>query len=135
MAELLEKSVTELDFETNLQNPLHLFEIMTDILNTNLDLCGYLMKINAHSHIVHKIDNVLKNKVEEAMQRCNVLADPKNIRLCTDFVTSGVLTVYQNWFNSDRSQPLQEVSYNVGRLVFYGLKDFINPQYLNKLQF
>ena len=80
--------------------------------------------MNAHSHIVRKIDGLLKSKLKEAMKQSTVITSTENIDLCADFIASGLLSVYQNWFNSDRSAPLKEVSINAGRLVIYGLKDF-----------
>lgn len=124
LIELLEQAIKELDFEKNVKNPQHIFEILNDILSTNLELCGYLMKMNAHSHIIRKIDGLLKSKLKEAMKQSTVITSTQNIDLCADFIASGLLSVYQNWFNSDRSAPLKEVSINAGRLVIYGLKDF-----------
>lgn len=121
---LLEHAVKELDFEKNIKNPQRIFEILTDILNTNLDLYEQLMKIDSRSHIVRKIDTMLKANVRQALQDNNVLVDEECLDLCADFITSGMVSVYQNWFNSDRKRPLTEVSQEVGRLVIYGLKDF-----------
>ena len=122
--ELLDRAVRELDFEKNIKNPQHIFEILTDIINTNLELYGCLMKLNANSHIVRKIDGVLKSRLRTAMEQSSVFNEPRNLDLCTDFITSGLLSVYQNWFNSSRSRPLKEVSEEAGRLVLFGLKDF-----------
>ena len=124
LAELLDRAVRELDFEKNIKNPQHIFEILTDIINTNLELYGCLMKLNANSHIVRKIDGVLKSRLRTAMEQSSVFNEPRNLDLCTDFITSGLLSVYQNWFNSSRSRPLKEVSEEAGRLVLFGLKDF-----------
>lgn len=124
LVDLLEQAVHELDFEKNIKNPQHIFEILTDILNTNLELYEYLMKLNARSHVVRKIDTMLKYNVRKAMEKSDELTDTVYLDLCADFVTAGMLSVYQNWFNSDRSIPLGEVSKEVGRLVLYGLKDF-----------
>ena len=124
LASLLDQAIKEIDFANNIKNPLHIFEILTSILTEHLELCGYLMKLNANSHIVRKIDGLLKSKLKEAMKQSTVITSTENIDLCADFIASGLLSVYQNWFNSDRSAPLKEVSINAGRLVIYGLKDF-----------
>ena len=124
LVRLLEDAMRELDFAKNIKNPQHIFEILTEILNTNLDLYTYLMRLNSRSHVVRKIDNTLKNNVRRAMEDSHMLINDANLDLCADFVTAGMLSVYQNWFNSDRSRPLAEVSKDVGRLVLYGLKDF-----------
>ncbi|MCI8459331.1 MAG: TetR family transcriptional regulator [Clostridia bacterium] len=124
LVKLLEQAVRELDFEKNIQNPQHIFEILTDILNTDLELYENLMKLNARSHIVRKMEAMLKANVRKAMEAAASLTDNPFLDLCADFVTAGMLSVYQNWFNSDRRRPLSEVSKEVGRLVLYGLHDF-----------
>lgn len=123
---LLEDAVVELDFRKNLKNPQHLFEILTDLLTSHLELCGYLMKINARSHIVRKIDSVLKHRIRDVMQESGLIVDSSKIDLCVEYVSSGILAVYQNWFNSDRSRPLKEISQDVGNLVYYGLQSFVD---------
>lgn len=121
---LLEQAINELDFENNIKNPQHIFEILTDILNTNLELCGYLMQMDAHSHIVRKINGLLISKVRSAIEKSSVISASENIDLCAEFITSGLIAVYQRWFNSQRLKPLGEISRDAGRLVLYGLKDF-----------
>lgn len=121
---LLNHAVEELDFANNIKNPQRIFEILTDIINTDFELYSCLMKLDAKSYIVRKINTVLKNKVRLALEHNALLSDDRNLDLCADFLTAGILAVYQNWFNSDRMRPLEEVSREVGRLVLHGLKDF-----------
>lgn len=121
---LLEQSVQELDFKKSIHDPQHIFEILTEILNTNLELYGHLMQLDARSHIVRKIKNMLKNYVRQALTESDLFRNGCDLDLCTEYVTSGMLAVYQHWFNSDRSKPLDEVSRKVGQLVLYGLHYF-----------
>lgn len=125
LASLLDQAIKEIDFANNIKNPLHIFEILTSILTEHLELCGYLMKLNANSHIVRKIDGVLRNKVRQSMEEAKLFSDSYTLDLCADFLTAGILSVYQSWFNSERRQPLEKISKDVGRLVAYGLKDFV----------
>lgn len=124
LAERLEHAIRELDFVNNIKNPQRIFEILTDIIDTDIELYSYLMKMDAHSHAVRKINDVLKNRLCKVMEESKLIADVEDIAICAEYVTSGLLSVYQSWFNSDRKIPLHEVSAKAGRLVLYGLKEF-----------
>ena len=45
----------------------------------------------------------------------------EEIDILLDFTFSGMLTVYQQWFNSDRSQSVEEISEILSKLCFNGL--------------
>lgn len=119
---LFEQAVKELDFKSNIDNPLRLFEIMTDVINSNLDLYGQLFKIDANSYVIRKINGVLRDKVCEGLK--SVELHNCDYEMCADFVTSGMLSVYQRWFNTGMTKPLEELSREAGSLVIQGLRSF-----------
>lgn len=121
---LLDQAIQEIDLKKNINNPQHIFEILTDLINSNFELYSYLMKMNAKSHIIRKIYEVLKSRLRTVIEENELFAEPENLDLCVDFITSGMISVYQNWFNSDQRRPIDEVSKEVGRMVLFGLKDF-----------
>lgn len=127
---LLEEATKELDFEKNIKNPQHMFEILTDIINSNFDLYSNLMKIDTNSQIVRKIVMSLEEQVRFALQK-NLVKDPKKLDILSEFITFGMLSVYQNWFNSNNRQPLEEFSKEVGDIVLYGVKGYVDK---NKLK-
>ena len=45
-----------------------------------------------------------------------------------DFVLSGMLSVYQHWFSSDRSVPAEEVSQIISTMSFGGINGVLSAQ-------
>ena len=122
LIDMLEQGVKELDVKSNIDNPLRLFEIMTDVMNSNIELYGQLFKIDANSYIIRKINKVLRDRVRDALKSAEL--DNCDCEMCADFITSGMLSVYQRWFNTGRKQPLEELSKEAGLLVIDGLRGF-----------
>lgn len=99
-----EKVIQEIDFPRNLENPNKIFETLTDVINGDMEFYSQLMKIDANSHLVRKIVSALKIRVKQTLAQ-RLPADKKKIELIADFITSGMLSAYQSWFNSGREQP------------------------------
>ena len=119
-----EKVIQEIDFPRNLENPNKIFETLTDVINGDMEFYSQLMKIDANSHLVRKIVSALKIRVEQTLAQ-QLPADKKKIELIADFITSGMLSAYQSWFNSGREQPIAEFSKEVSVLVFSGVNGLI----------
>lgn len=119
-----EKVIQEIDFPRNLENPNKIFETLTDVINGDMEFYSQLMKIDANSHLVRKIVSALKIRVKQTLAQ-RLPADKKKIELIADFITSGMLSAYQSWFNSGREQPIAEFSKEVSVLVFSGVNGLI----------
>lgn len=119
-----EKVIQEIDFPRNLENPNKIFETLTDVINGDMEFYSQLMKIDANSHLVRKIVSALKIRVKQTLAQ-QLPADKKKIELIADFITSGMLSAYQSWFNSGREQPIAEFSKEVSVLVFSGVNGLI----------
>lgn len=122
---LLDDAITELDLENNVKNPLHIFEILNDIINANLEINSYLMQLEVGSHYWKAIAKLLKDKLLSAIKHTRTISERCNAEMLAEFITSGLLAVYQNWFHSDRSYPLEEITREAGQLVVYGFHDYI----------
>ena len=119
---LFEQGVKDMDLRNNIDNPLHVFEVLTDVINSNIDLYGQLFKIDANSYIIRKVNGVLRDKVRDGIK--DAALENCDFDMCADFVTSGMVSVYQRWFNSGRVKPLEELSKEAGTLVINGLRCF-----------
>lgn len=118
-----ERVMQDADIRSNLENPYRIFEMLTELINRDMEFCSRLMKIDANSHLVRKIISALKVRVGQIVSE--QIGDSRKAELISDFVSSGMLSAYQGWFNSGREQPIEEFSKNVGRLVFYGVNGLI----------
>ena len=110
----------EVDIETNIKNPYFVFEKLTAVINTDLDFFGILLSMNGNVSLLTKIVDLIKQKAKDAMRnRTNI--EERRLDIVLDFAISGMFSVYQQWFNSDRQQSIEEISEIVSTMCFKGL--------------
>lgn len=115
-----EQALMDVNIADALHNPNRLFNELTDIINQDLDFYGHLMRMENNSSLVVKLVGALKTKAKEIISKQTRLA-PQMLDIVLDFVVSGMMKVYQNWFNSDRSQSIEDFSKTVSTLTFRGI--------------
>jgi len=96
------------------------FDLLTKIINDNMQICSQLMRLDYNSNFLVKLIEYFKQKIRQEMIK-NERFDPNRIDIAVEYVTSGLFSAYRYWFNSDRTQPLEEFSREVSRLVLSGL--------------
>lgn len=124
IADAFDRVLTESDFKDNLKTPLQAFEKLTAIINTDLDFFGYLLSMESNANLAAKIVNLLKAKTR-ALVLPYVPVDERKVDLMLDFTMSGLVAVYQHWFNSDRRESLDEISENINLLCFKGIPVYL----------
>ena len=63
---------------------------------------------------------MLKQKVRESYAAFSGI-DEATFNVMVDFTFSGLFSVYQSWFNSERRQSIEEISRTLGILCFEGI--------------
>ncbi len=107
-------------FKRTIDAPYSLFERFSALINMDPEFFGYLLSMNGNAVLVTRIMRLLKDKTREVMaSQLDIEGYKADIMI--DFVLSGMLSVYQHWFNSDRSVPLEEVTQIVSSLGFNGI--------------
>lgn len=122
--EKFENAIKDLDVNELLHDPNEFFNKLTDIINSDIDFYGHLMRIESNSSLVVKLVTSMKNKFKEIITPKTAL-DEQTLDIVLDYVTSGMMTVYQHWFNSDRSQPVELISRAVSTLTFRGINGLL----------
>ena len=117
--------LTELDFTDNADRPYMVFEKLTAIINTDTEFFGYLMSMNSNVSLSSKIVEMLKAKTKAILLKYLDIEEQK-LNLMLEFMVTGVVAVYQQWFNSDRREPIEEISNTVNLLIFRGLNGYLN---------
>lgn len=115
-----EQALMDVNIADALHNPNRLFNELTEIINQDLDFYGHLMRMENNSSLVVKLVGALKTKAKEIISKQTRLA-PQMLDIVLDFVVSGMMKVYQNWFNSDRTQSIEDFSKTVSTLTFRGI--------------
>lgn len=115
-----ESALAGADFRQCLQNPYPIFEKLTVIVNSDMDFYGHLLNMKGNAGLTGKIIALLKAKAGEAFES-QIKADSWLREMVTEYVISGMIAVYRNWFNSDRQRSVEELSYIIGTLCFSGI--------------
>lgn len=122
----LENALGGIDFRQAMSHPNLVFEKLTAIINTDLDFYGHLLSMQSNVSLVSKTVNLLKQKTRQAMLS-QLPVKEEEIDVLLDYTFSGMLTVYQQWFNSDRSQSIEEISEILSKLCVNGLNGILAP--------
>ncbi|HOQ15145.1 MAG TPA: TetR-like C-terminal domain-containing protein, partial [Bacillota bacterium] len=122
-----EKVLGEVDIKRDLKNPYRIFERLTSIINTDLDFYGYLLSVRENVSLVSKIVTMLKAKTKEALHP-QIEIDETTADIVLDYAISGIIAVYQQWFNSDRRQSIEEISSTISILFFQGFSGILERE-------
>lgn len=122
--ELEDEAMQELDRRTKglryePENPLAIFEVLTDMFTSNWEVSTHFMHMEMNSRLIVKIIEHLRVKVRETISRSEEIKEER-IELVTEFITAGLFSAYRYWFNAKEKCPLEEFSKGVATLVLEG---------------
>ncbi len=111
-------------FKQYMDAPYSLFERFSQLINMDPEFFGYLLTMNGNVSLITRIMRLLKEKTCEVMV-AQLDVEPYKADIMIDFVLSGMLSVYQHWFVSDRSVPSDELSQIISTMSFGGINGVI----------
>lgn len=114
-----------IEFKQYMNTPYSLFERFSLLINMDPEFFGYLLSMNGNVNLITRIMRLLKDKTCEVMV-AQLDLDAYKADIMLDFVLSGMLSVYQHWFNSDQSISVEEVSQIISTMSFSGINGIIN---------
>lgn len=117
--------LTDIELTSNAARPYMLFGKLTAIVNTDTELFGILLSMNPNVSLSTKLVEMLKAKTKTVLQKYLDTEEHK-LDLMLEFMVTGIVAVYRRWFNSDRSQPVDQISADINLLIFEGLKGYLN---------
>lgn len=108
------------DFLKGRFNLYSIFEKLTALIDENFDFYKYSLQPKAYGNLLDKIKPVLKEAIIDLLPP-DYQANKTALATSAEFVAAGAVSVYRQWFVSDRSQTLEDVSKTIGALAFSGL--------------
>lgn len=102
------------------KNPYVFFEKITTILNQDLDFYSHLFRMRGNLSLSYKITTLLKTKILKSFLQEHS-CDPQEAEIFVEYAVWGMIAVYESWFNSQRSTPLEEISQKLSVVCVYGL--------------
>ncbi|MDY4488295.1 MAG: TetR/AcrR family transcriptional regulator [Candidatus Limivicinus sp.] len=120
LVETFEAAIRDLPLDRLVKEPYLLFSRLSAIINADMDFYEPLMKADQSSNLLTKVSGMLKQKVRESYAAFSHV-DEATFNVMVDFTFSGLFSVYQSWFNSERRQSIEEISRTLGILCFEGI--------------
>ena len=120
IVEDFEAAIRDLPPDKLVREPYLLFSRLSAIINADIDFYEPLMKVNRSSSLIAKVSEMLKQKVRESYAAFSRI-DAETFNIMVDFTFSGLFSVYQSWFNSERRQSIGEISRTLSTLCFEGI--------------
>lgn len=123
--EIEDEAVAELeeltrDLQYDPEKPLAVFEVLTALLVSKLEVYTHLMRMELNSRLILKMISYLRDKVRETISRSKDIK-PERVELVTEYVTAGLFSAYRYWFNAEEKCSLKEFSEDVAALVLDGV--------------
>ena len=115
-----DQAIREVDARRDIKNPHVFFEKITTILNQDLDFYSHLFCMRGNLSLSYKITTLLKKKILESFLQEHS-CDPQEGEIFVEYAVWGMMAVYESWFNSQRSTPLEEISQKLSVVCVYGL--------------
>ncbi len=115
-----EELLGDIEFSKTMEAPYSLFERFSILINMDPEFFGYLLSMNGNKALITRIMNLLKNKTREKMVS-QLDIEEHRADIMIDYVLSGMLSVYQHWFSSDKTVPIEEVTQIISTMSFGGI--------------
>lgn len=114
-----ETVLRDVDLHRHFRNPNLFFERLNSIINSDIDFYGCLLKMGINNLTVKTVSMLKKNTKAALAEQLSL--DDMQLEVTVDYLMSGMMAVYQTWFNSGRREPLDELSRTVETLCVYGI--------------
>lgn len=120
-------AIEDLDLTQALQDPYEVFIRLTAVISRDLEFYSHLMQTNSSNSLTMKLVTMLKQRFK-ATFGAHLNVNEKALDMLLDYTLAGMLKVYQEWFNSERTESIEEMSKKLSILTFAGTNGFLESQ-------
>ena len=99
------------------------FEKLTSVINTDIDFYGQMFSMRGNVSMMTKIVDIMKEKARPYIAE-HFRVGVENLDIIMEFMFSGLISVYQRWFNSSRRIPVEDISSVIMKLATDGMSGF-----------
>ena len=117
-------ALRDADFKQLLHEPYEIFKKLTTIINSDFDFYSHLMKMDSNTSLISKIIQALEVNIKKSSSE-QISMNKSTLDLVFDYAIAGMITVYQKWFNSDRTESIEEISKALSIIVSSGVNGLL----------
>lgn len=125
MVEKFENTLSDFDFRRDIHRPGGTFLKLSESIDEEGELYQRLFRSKSNSHIVEKVTKVIVEKTINFLQEKYDI-DRDVISVATIFVSGGLMSVYQNWIDSDRQMSIDEISEILSDMMENGVSSVVS---------
>ncbi|WP_294406503.1 TetR/AcrR family transcriptional regulator [uncultured Clostridium sp.] len=105
-------------------NPYPIFKKLTEEINNDIEFYKLLLIYDSSSNLINKIALLLK---EYIYKYCVSESDIDNVSLpyINNFISAGIISSYQEWFNSDSKITLEQLSETLSIFIADGINSLL----------
>ena len=124
IVERFEETLRSIDFETLLKDPQTTFNTLARIIASDLDFYETILTNRNQVYFLQKIVTSLEERIM-ALYFDRNSCDFELQEYMLEYIISGLVSVYQKWFESGRKADLEELSKYISMLAVYGVKSIL----------
>lgn len=125
IVERFEETLRKIDFETLLKDPKTTFSTLARIITSDLDFYGNMLTNRNQVSFLQKIITSLKQRII-TIYASQIPTDDEVLEYCLDYTVSGLVSVFQKWFESGRKTDIEELSGYISVLAIHGIMAVLN---------
>ncbi|MCR5456890.1 MAG: TetR family transcriptional regulator C-terminal domain-containing protein [Clostridiales bacterium] len=125
--ETFKAEIKDLDVGSEMQNPYNVLIRLTRLLDSNYQFYNTIRSSDLNTHLMAKIIGYLKEQTKKVLKaRSNY--DEYEMNVVIDYSISGMLSVYQEWLNSGREEPIEKLAHIISNLFYEGVEKHVVPK-------
>ena len=113
-------AINNIDFQEISRDPSDIFLRLARLIERDLEFYARVFAAKGQASLLQKIVEPLKKQLWESFED-QIGQDAEEFRFLLEFVVSGMIAVYQAWFNSGRRQDIEDLSRKLSVLTFNGI--------------
>lgn len=125
--QLIEKLLNLLDkydFFNDRFNDSAFFSSLNNLINEDFDLYQKLIGANSYNFLHIKVKKILKDAIIKAFNN-KINDNEETISLYAEYIASGVMNMYIQWFCTNSELPLEELTNAASKIVFTGIDSML----------
>ena len=124
IVERFEETLRKIDFDTLLKDPVTTFNTLARLITSDLDFYENILTNRNQISFLQKIITSLKDRIMVIyFDKSSPESELQEYML--EYIISGLVSVYQKWFESGRKADLEELSKYISMLAVYGVKSIL----------
>ncbi len=120
IAEDFASAINNIDFLEISKEPSDIFLRLAKLIEKDLEFYASVFAAEGQTSLLQKIVAPLKQQLWESFAD-QIGPEAEGFEFLLEYAVSGMIAVYQKWFNTGRKQNIEELSRNLAVLTFKGI--------------